>query len=140
MPDFTDPKVRSWFYTTSPKVKYLGGHPELGKAMELAVMGDGDNIQLFTHDFNISIPKKDIVSLTCQTIRGRSAGKAAAGALLGGILTGGIGLIAGAIIGGSVNVENVIVLTIKCGFASVDVLFDGGPNQKDYQAMVNALR
>ncbi|TEB05195.1 hypothetical protein Psch_02236 [Pelotomaculum schinkii] len=50
----------------------------------------------------------------------RSAGKAAAGAVVGGLLTGGIGLVAGAAIGGRKRDNSTAVLT----------LLDGGQEHK----------
>ena len=50
-------------------------------------------------DSHILINKKDILDIRIEEKGDRSVGKAATGAIIGGVLTGGIGLIAGAALG-----------------------------------------
>lgn len=61
----------------------------------------------------ITIRPDDILEVGLNQETYRSAGKAAAGAIVGGLLTGGIGLIAGAAIGGKRRKENQLHLVIK---------------------------
>lgn len=60
--------------------------------------------------------KKDVeyqvVNVEWEEAHTRSLGKAAAGAVVGGVLTGGIGLIAGAALGGRKKEDSTAVLTL----------------------------
>lgn len=60
--------------------------------------------------------QSDIASVTeIEAEQFRSLGKAAAGAIIGGVLTGGIGLIAGAAIGGRKRKEASYLIRFKDG-------------------------
>ena len=61
---------------------------------------------------NFSIPASDIVEIGLNQETYRSAGKAAAGAIVGGVLTGGIGLLAGAALGGKRRKDNEMTLVV----------------------------
>ncbi len=61
----------------------------------------------------LSIPFSDIVEVGFESETYRSGGKAAAGAIIGGVLTGGIGLLAGAALGGKRRKENTLQLVVK---------------------------
>lgn len=61
----------------------------------------------------IFIPKEDITEIGLNQETYRSAGKAATGAIIGGVLTGGIGFIAGAAIGGKRRKENELTLVVN---------------------------
>ena len=54
----------------------------------------------------------EVVGVNWQESTSRSAGKAAAGAIIGGVLTGGLGLVAGAAIGGKKKDASTAVITI----------------------------
>lgn len=56
-----------------------------------------------------------VAGLDWQEAATRSAGKAAAGAIIGGALTGGIGLLAGAAIGGRKKDASTAVITFEDG-------------------------
>ncbi|WP_138751141.1 hypothetical protein [Paenibacillus sinopodophylli] len=56
-----------------------------------------------------------VASLDWQEAATRSAGKAAAGAIIGGVLTGGLGLIAGAAIGGRKTDASTAVISFEDG-------------------------
>lgn len=59
---------------------------------------------------------KDIKSVaTIDEENYRSAGKAAAGAIIGGVLTGGVGLVAGAAIGGRRRGERTFLIAFNDG-------------------------
>jgi hypothetical protein len=61
---------------------------------------------------NIVLKPEDILDLSFDQETYRSAGKAAAGAIIGGLLTGGIGLLAGAALGGKRQKNNKLCLSI----------------------------
>lgn len=59
------------------------------------------------------IKPDDIIEVGLNQESYRSAGKAVTGAVIGGILTGGIGLLAGAAIGGKRRKENQLTLIVN---------------------------
>ncbi|WP_332648912.1 hypothetical protein [Lysinibacillus sp. 54212] len=59
--------------------------------------------------------KKTITSIEWEHKEGRSAGKAAVGAIGGGLLAGPIGLIAGAAVGGKKNEVSTAVINLDDG-------------------------
>ena len=59
------------------------------------------------------IKPNDIIEVGLNQETYRSGGKAAAGAIIGGVLTGGIGLLAGAAIGGKRRKENQLTLIVN---------------------------
>jgi hypothetical protein len=59
--------------------------------------------------------KLPVAGLDWQEAASRSAGKAAAGAIIGGVLTGGLGLLAGAAIGGRKKDASTAVVTFEDG-------------------------
>ena len=128
---------------TLVQVKYLGGHPDLSGPNTLG-LGSADGKLSFNAGIRplLEIPISDIVGLTLEKASHRSAGKAAAGAIIGGALTGGIGLLAGAAFGGRKKDDSVIVLTVKYGVANVDLFFAGAniDTAKTYPQIAKLLR
>jgi hypothetical protein len=59
--------------------------------------------------------KKSVANVEWEHQEGRSAGKAAVGAIGGGILAGPLGLIAGAAIGGKKKDQSTAVITFEDG-------------------------
>lgn len=120
---------------------YLGGHPELKGPLNVGVISK-DNSICICRGTNVilSISKSDIVNMTIERASKRSLGKAAIGAAIGGVLTGGIGAIAGAAIGGRKKDDSVIVLTVKYGPANVDLFFGGDDVSKKYGQFTALLR
>lgn len=127
------------------ELRYLGGHPDY-PSQGKAVFERKDEKLLIFNTFDpdakpiISIPLADIENVTIEKGNKRSLGKAAAGAIVGGVLTGGIGAIAGAAIGGRSKDNSIIVLTIRYGKASIDLLFSGDDVAKKYARFVSLLR
>jgi hypothetical protein len=137
MGDFLDvPKI------TVRNIKYLGGHPDLPDARTVSLGKEDDALVLysgFALTKLLSIPMSDVVNCTLERASKRSAGKAVAGAIVGGFLTGGIGALAGAAIGGRRRDDSVIVLTVRYGPATVDVLFGGDDATKKYAQFMKLL-
>ena len=84
-------------------IEYLGGHPDWtqpGKAMiEIKPNLIHVSSRGFLSSGSFSIIKDDIIDVSFEKAGSRSVGKAAAGAIVGGILTGGIGLLVGGALG-----------------------------------------
>ncbi|OHA20148.1 MAG: hypothetical protein A2836_00950 [Candidatus Taylorbacteria bacterium RIFCSPHIGHO2_01_FULL_45_63] len=86
---------------TGIELMYQGGHPQMTSLHKVFVNADESGIQISGGLRTlITIPFSDIKNVELERASKRSLGKGAAGALIGGALTGGIGLIAGAAIGG----------------------------------------
>lgn len=112
-------------------ILYLGGHPEITGPRTYRLESTEDSVVFhFGMKPMYEIKKEDIVHVGLERSSHRSAGKAAAGAIIGGVLTGGIGAIAGAAIGGRKKDDSVIYVTCKYGVAEVELMFKG-PNKKD---------
>ena len=97
-------------------IKYEGGLPNFKPAPGSIQFKDDHaelKIMVFFSRKTIVINPDDIVEVGLNQETFRSAGKAAAGAIVGGLLTGGIGLIAGAAMGGKRRKENHLHLVIK---------------------------
>ena len=82
-------------------LEYLGGYPTLtsGKSYMITATEEGFHFHpksTWGDNKIITIPLLNIHGIEIDGQVYRSAGKAAAGAIVGGLLTGGIGLIAGA--------------------------------------------
>jgi len=119
----------------SVQVQYLGGHPDAATTGLTGLESDGDNLLLCggsKWEPFLTIPKADIISLTLERSDTRSAGKAAAGAIIGGALTGGVG--------GRKKDNSVIVLKVKYGAAEVDLLFSSGNTKQSYSLVASLLK
>ena len=96
--------------------KYEGGLPDFKPAPGSIQFKDNQaELKIFVgfSRKTILINPDDIVEVGLNQDTYRSAGKAAAGAIVGGLLTGGIGLLAGAALGGKRRKENQLHFVIK---------------------------
>lgn len=96
---------------------YVSGFPfqktKTGVTIEVAPEGLYFKLLVGFKTKDVFIPKEDIIEIGLNSETYRSAGKAAAGAIVGGILTGGIGLLAGAALGGRRKKDNELTLVIE---------------------------
>lgn len=124
---FFDPYIYPTF-----KENYEYGFPEYEKTQTCVVQfrPEGVRFQFFgiLNGKKILIHHADILEVGLNTESYRSAGKAAVGAILGGLATGGVGLIAGAALGGRRRKENQLVLAVKYGGRRVDLYFTPNSN------------
>lgn len=96
---------------------YISGFPNKKQSPVHITVTDVD-VQLkffigFSKSETITIPAVDIVEIGLNQEIYRSAGKAAAGAIIGGVLTGGIGLLAGAALGGKRRKDNELLFIVN---------------------------
>jgi hypothetical protein len=106
-------------------IKYEGGLPDI-KPAPGSIQFKEDYAELkimvvFSRK-TIIITPDDIIEIGLNQETYRSAGKAAVGAIAGGLLTGGIGLIAGAALGGKRRKENHLHLVVKYMNINCEVL------------------
>lgn len=112
------------------EINYKGGHPEIPYTTKVIMTINSKGIQL-SHFNNfkkkeIFIPKEKIVNVDLEEKTSRSAGKAAAGAIIGGVLTGGIGLLAGGALGARKKDQSKIYLTINYGDRDCVLILETG--------------
>lgn len=88
---------------------------------------------------HIYINFEDITAFTFDEHYKRSAGKTAAGALVGGVLTGGIGLLAGAALGARRSGDHTLILAYKLGTIEVQATFKGDEVADFYNGVITAL-
>lgn len=93
-------------------VKYLIGYPGWDSKKNVTVVIAKDAMRIaepYTKN-EIIIKAKDILDVSFDAKSKRSGTRAATGALIGGVLTGGIGLLAGAAIGAQAKDKSELVL------------------------------
>lgn len=94
------------------KVKYLIGYPGWDSKKNVTVVIAKDAMRIaepYTKN-EIIIKAKDILDVSFDAKSKRSGTRAATGALIGGVLTGGIGLLAGAAIDAQAKDKSELVL------------------------------
>lgn len=115
------------------EIEYLGGHPDWPKSTNIyfQVKPENKNIMLQERGFlslnrRLIIDAEEITAIDLDDKKSRSVGKTAAGAIVGGMLTGGIGLIAGAAIGATTKNLSNIYITIDYDGRLFKVIFKTG--------------
>lgn len=119
-------------YLQTVTLEHLGGYPKIksGKSVKI-VKAPGENaIKLNNYIMTIK-------AIEWSEKGKRSVGKAAAGAIIGGAMTGGLGLIAGAAIGGRKKDDSIIAILINENGIDYTVYFRA--NQKEYQKLASML-
>jgi hypothetical protein len=98
---------------------YEFGFMDISGPKTVSIYAEPDGIKFvfppvgFGKKCEIIIDPKDIIDVSVDQERYRSGGKAAAGAIIGGVLTGGLGLLAGAAIGGRRRKEHRLNLVVR---------------------------
>lgn len=124
-------------------IRLVSGHPSIyaNADVNLTVHNGGLEIEYRESLWKTStviIHYSDITSLQTDEQKERSLGKAATGAIIGGVLTGGIGLIAGAAIGGRLkDNSNLYVGYILNGAAFVLTFKSGKKTPMIYNEIIN---
>lgn len=127
------------------KVKYLGGHPTLAKPCDVKIDIDGYQKVItikesgWLNDVVVKISSDSIVGVSFDEKHKRSGGGAAKGAIIGGILTGGLGLLAGAAIGGRRKDDSSLYLTIKFSSREFDIILKAGKQTPDLYAEIISI-
>lgn len=107
-----------------------------GKEVTL-IQGDEPRKITFTTGIFCVPVQYEVIGIDWQESAKRSAGKAAAGAIIGGVLTGGIGLVAGAAIGGKRKDTSTAVITVLDN--GVEGSFYVRCNGKQYEELTGLL-
>lgn len=95
---------------------YEYGFPEYKRKAPVVIKVTDTSLDFYFNKMfkyvKIEIPFDDIIEIGLDSETYRSGGKAATGAIIGGVLTGGIGLLAGAAIGGKRRKQNTLQLSL----------------------------
>jgi hypothetical protein len=127
------------------KVEYKGGHPVLTELCSITIKIDPDakTIELvpgFWSGLNpVTINANEIAGVSFDEKSKRSVGKAAAGAIIGGVLTGGVGLLVGGAIGARKKDVSNIYITIRHNDRELDVILKAGKKADDIYASIAAI-
>lgn len=128
------------------EIEYLGGHPDWPEQskINLTIVTKNQNILLSQRGFfnegkQLLIDTEEILSVDLEEKKTRSAGKVAAGAIIGGILTGGIGLLAGGALGAGKKDRSNIFITIDYDGRPFQVIFKTGKYTNEIYAEICSL-
>lgn len=123
-------------------IRYEGGLPEIKAGTDVRIDFKGNQfsistINLFSSKISFTFSPEQIVEVSLDQQKYRSAGGAATGAIVGGLLTGGIGLLAGAAMGGKRRTENYLTLVVSHKDRNYEVHFKPGrTTQQVYSELV----
>lgn len=109
--DFNDDLLmrieREEFLVNGAQFEYIGGHPKITK--KHVRIAKAENIP----EIYIENVKGNLIDYQWGEKSKRSLGSAAAGAIIGGVLTGGIGAIVGGAIGGRKQDNSILTIVIE---------------------------
>lgn len=128
-----------------PNIEYKGGHPEMTTPCTVTVHVDAFDkcVRLIKNSWIEQKPAiidyDEILNVSLDDKSKRSLGKAAAGAIIGGVLTGGIGLIAGGLFGGRNKNTSVVYITIAPNGKEKNIILKAGKQADSLYAEISAL-
>lgn len=125
--------------TTGFDVEYLGGYPQWLTPCKVNFSIENTSIVLRKGSETFKLPKEDIVAISNEKSGHRSVGKTAAGALVGGVLTGGIGLIVGGALGARKKDTSEVFVTYKYNGAELTLNLKPGKNTDKVYAWINSV-
>lgn len=140
---FLTPKIQKM--KTFQNIEYIGGHPFLTRPRKVNVIVDpiAHEVMLkeakFVAPLSVTIKRDDIIDITYDEKSKRSIGKTAAGAVLGGVLTGGIGLIVGGAIGATRRDISNLYFTVNVAGRQHNIILKAGRMADDIYAAINGL-
>jgi hypothetical protein len=113
-------------------IEHVGGHPKLPANTTINIMQGLEKNVLSLSGNTLTVTK-----LEWDEKGTRNVGKAAAGAIVGGVLTGGLGLIAGAAIGAKKKDNSLAILT--CMDDTVEYTIYLRADAEKYQKLISFL-
>jgi len=119
-------------------LELVAGYKDIkGKSITIAKGKDLHVLKFINSGLLGKTVEYEVAGIGWQESAKRSAGKAAAGAIIGGVLTGGIGLVAGAAIGGKRKDTSTAVITILDNGIQSSIYIRC--NGKQYEALTGLL-
>ena len=135
----------NFFMARYPNIDYKGGHPKMPTPGNVIVeVDDFDKcIRIIKKDWSgenfVLIDNDEILNISLDEKTNRSLGKAAAGAVIGGVLTGGIGLLAGGLLGGRKKDVSNVYITIAPNGKEVDIILKAGKHAENIYAAIAGI-
>jgi len=130
----------------SYEIEYQGGHPLLSKPEKLILSTNKVFKSIYfrpkstwSTTKSITIEIKDIVSIDFEKSASRSAGKTVAGALIGGVLTGGIGLLVGGVLGAKKKNQSELYITVNYNNREFVISLKTGKDTDKIYSEINSL-
>lgn len=123
-------------------VKYQIGYPGWDKPETVKIIVGDTAIRIYApySKKEVLIQGKDIIDISFESQSKRSGARAATGALIGGVLTGGIGLLAGAAIGAKAKDKSEITLLFnEGGQERIMVLLTKKQTNAVFNSIVNTI-
>ena len=120
-------------------VDYLGGYPKWSTPCKVNFSIDGSSIVLRKGSETFQIQKDEILAISNEKSGHRSVGKTAAGAIFGGVLTGGIGLIVGGALGARKQNTSEVFVTYKYNGTELTLNLKPGKNTDKVYAWINSV-
>lgn len=120
-------------------VDYLGGYPKWPNPCKVNFSIDGSSIVLQKGSESFRIQKDEILAISNEKSGHRSVGKTAAGAIVGGVLTGGIGLIVGGALGARKQNTSEVFVTYNYNGVELTLNLKPGKNTDKVYAWINSV-
>jgi hypothetical protein len=130
---------------TFSHVEYKGGHPALTRPCKVDMLIDDRFKEViireagFLGSVSARFKASDIVEMSFDEKAKRSIGKTAAGAIIGGVLTGGIGLLVGGAIGASRKDISNLYLTVNVNGREREIVLKAGKQADDIYAAISGI-
>lgn len=125
--------------STGFDVDYLGGYPKWPNPCKVNFSIDGSSIVLQKGSESFRIEKDEILAISNEKSGHRSVGKTAAGAIVGGVLTGGIGLIVGGALGARKQNTSEVFVTYKYNGVELTLNLKPDKNTDKVYAWINSV-
>lgn len=120
-------------------VEYLGGYPRWTTPGTVKFRIEDSNIVLTRSGDRFVISKDMIVAISNEKSGQRSVGKTAAGAIVGGMLTGGLGLIVGGALGARKKDTSEVYVTYRYNGVELTLNLRPGKNADKVYAWINSV-
>ena len=120
-------------------VDYLGGYPKWPNPCKVNFSIDGSSIVLQKGSESFRIQKDEILAISNEKSGHRSVGKTAAGAIVGGALTGGIGLIVGGALCARKQNTSEVFVAYKYNGVELTLNLKPGKNTDKVYAWINSV-
>lgn len=127
-------------------IDYLGGHPLMNKPEAIYITINADYKAIYFRPKSswsttkpVTIESSEIVSIDFEKQTSRSAGKAVTGALIGGVLTGGIGLLVGGALGAHKKNNSELYITIVYNERNFTIALKTGKYTDKIYSEINGL-
>ena len=137
--------MRTTETASAPEIEYLGGHPKWDKPRSVYIVIKESQIKLIPSGFwsagdaPLIISKDVIINVDFEKSSSRSAGKAVAGAIVGGVLTGGIGLLVGGALGARAKNKSELYIYFKYNDREFNLVLKTGKNTEKIYSQINAM-